>query len=233
MMQWVIRDYFTAFRIRKIKEAGRLLSLWYLFYFMFFLPLMVADSIRTAEGILFYNLVSFPVIFSIFAATVCPLRLPKMMFLSPLSNKMREEYIVKSCMVRIVIPILLGIVAVMVLLLIGKCDLMCGGIILLNDVIFSFFNGARINTGGFFQENKRTSATSGVKNTLIEVFEIIAAMSLCLIFAMEIASDAIFLMWEKWLFLAVLLGFSLPATVVSFKGWRKSVERAINYESMY
>lgn len=235
MMRLVIRDYFTAFRWKKIKENNKVASLWYIVYFSFFLPLMVLGSLRTGEGILIFNLVTFPIVFGLFAETIHPLRLPKMMYLCPMTKKMRKEYITKTCFMRIMVPIVLGIMAVAGLLVSGKCDLLCGAGILLNDIIFSVFVGAGVNINGYgmLQNIGRTTGNMNAKNILLEVIISVITILAGFIYSSELTSDTGFSTWEKWILLGTLLVFSFPAIVVYLRGWQASVEYAINYESSY
>lgn len=235
MMRRVIRDYFAAFRWQKMKEENQIGSLWMIIYFTFFLPLLTLKTMRSWEGLLIFNLVTFPIMFCIFAEVLHPMVLPKMMYLCPMSREIRREYIVKAGLFRIAAPLSLGILAVVILLISGKCDWLCGIGILLNDITFCTFVGSGINTNGYrkVRENGQRIFDMDSGNGVMEIVIIVTALLMCIIYSSELTSDTPLPVWGKGILIGVVLFISVPITVHYLKGWRGAVERAISYESSY
>lgn len=235
MMRRVIRDYFAAFRWHKIKEENKANSLWMIIYFTFFLPLLTIKTMRSWEGILIFDFVTFPIIFCMFAEVLHPMALPKIMYLCPMSREMRRDYIVKAVFFRIAFPLTMGVLAVVILLLSGKCDWLCGIGILLNDITFCVFLGSGINTNryGKKDENGQKTANMDSGNGIMELVMIVTTLLICLIYSSELTSDTLLPVWGKAILIGVILFLSVPITIQYLKGWQKAVERAISYESCY
>ena len=232
MTKRVIRDYFAAFRWQKIKESQKKNEWWILIYFMALAPLIlgVYDSVT---GTLAYYLIIVPLLFTMFVPTIHTMKLPKIMYLCPLSMDERREYITKSCIIRIAAAVLVDIIAVMVLLVSGICDGLTAISILLNLMLLSVAIGSGINPNGY---GKIKGEDRGVRvidpkdrKEFLEMWICLAAFLTCLTHYSIVRKEFDFLLVRS-LALGLPLVVTLPPTIVYLMFWKQAVAETMTYE---
>lgn len=231
MTKRIVRDYFTAFRWSRIKETYAKEQWWLFLYLLIILPL-ICQFYDTKESTLAYWMVYIPFFFAMFAAPLHPPVLPKMLYLCPMSREMRREYIVKSCYIRVCIPIVIGIVGVAILLWQGICDWICGAGILLNLVLFATMMGSGVNAKGYGKklENGQRVMNMDTAQGIYEAISLILAYLVSMLYAFLLATDANAMQWVKWVLIGATLLIQLPVTLKYLSYWQESVENSIYYE---
>lgn len=148
MTKRVVRDYFAAFRWKKIKERYSNYDVWQILYCLVIFPILVHAE-EMPSGFLAYYLINVPIFFCITSAELHPMLLPKILYLCPMGRDSRKEYIIKACYVKIAIPIVMGIAGSLVLMCSGNYSCLFGVVIILNIVILSIVLGADTSAKGY------------------------------------------------------------------------------------
>lgn len=107
MLRKVLKDYRDGFRWSRFKETYHFSMLWIYIYLCTLFPIML-DLNEKTEYMVCYYLMAIPLLFGIYSLSAIPIRLPKQMFLCPLSEAEREKYVKMIFVVRLVIPVLVG-----------------------------------------------------------------------------------------------------------------------------
>ncbi len=234
MWKWVIRDYFAAFRWEKLKSVGKNIW-WSLIYFCVILPPM-GQLCDTPKHMTTYFLVMLPVFLCITSSAVHSIRLPKVMHLCPIEERVKREYVEKSTVFRILFTSVVGITGVVLLVLFDLCDGMMAFVLIADLVLLAVLLSGFCNLGesaifGGNTEKKypdmphsaRVIETTNVCVTFISVF--MAVYALCW--------DTPVAVWVKWIFIGFLVLVQIPLGVKLLTYWKLAVDRAVSYESSY
>lgn len=231
MTKRVIRDYFAAFRWKKIKERYSNYNTWYIIYFLVLTPLWLHAE-RMPGGFLTYYLINVPILFCIISAGLHPMVLPKILYLCPMSKESRKEYIIKSCYVRIAIPVTMGIAGSVVLMCRGFCSRLYGAVIIMNIVILSIVLGADTSAQGYgkIAENGQRTLDFDSREGVCQGIVTIVAMLIGLGYQMLVQWES-FLNLMGGVVLGIVLVVELPLTILFLKDWKKRVEQLLFYEN--
>jgi len=176
-----------------------------------------------------------PIFFCMFACTLHPMVLPKMMYMSPMSKETRRKFLEVSCVVRIAFPIIVGGLGELVLLAFGICNWLSGVGIFINIAAFSIMLGLGINAGGYGKkmENGQRVMELSTSMGIMEGVIIVSTLVLGLGYAVEAGGDAMANLWVKCILLGAQLLIQIPIVWKYSKNWKPAVERALCYESSY
>ncbi len=234
MIAWAIKDYFGGFRWGRIKEAYKGGGWWTPIFLMTVLP-AATRFFETQKSTLAYVLVYGPILFCLFAAPLHSIMLPKLMYLCPMSRENRRKYIVASTVIRIGVPMLLGVLGAGILLARGICDWICEVGVLLNIISFSLMLGSGTNHNGFgkMSEEGQRVMNFDTRAGVWESFGLMLALLLGMAYPFVLAWDTPVPQWVKWLFLGFQLLAQLPITIKYMGFWKPSVEGAVYYENGY
>ena len=109
MLRKVLEDYRDGFRWSRFKETYNFNMLWLYIYFLTLFP-VILDMNEKTEVLARYYTVALPTLFGIYSLSAIPIRLPKQMFLCPMNEAEREKYAKTLFMVRLLGPVLFGVV---------------------------------------------------------------------------------------------------------------------------
>lgn len=109
MLRKVLEDYRDGFRWSRFKETYHFSMLWMYVYFLSFFPIMLDLNEKTDRMAPYYAM-AFPLLFGIYSLSAIPIRLPKQMFLCPMSEQERGKYAKTLLAVRMLTPVLFGVV---------------------------------------------------------------------------------------------------------------------------
>lgn len=225
MIEWVLREYFSIFSWQSIKGSKKG-SWWHIFYFMFLVPLML-QTYKEEGMLLMYYMVMIPIVFCIWMESRHSTLLPKVMYLCPLNQEMRKQYVKYTYYTWICVPILLGILGVVVLLCLGICDVIAAIIILFNITTISICAGGcrYVNGKSSISETGTLASNSG----LLESFILMVGM-LTGLFAVLFVQEIWAIPWFKWGFLiaeVVVQGLMMRAFL---KKWKAVSKQLLTYE---
>ena len=110
MLRRVLEDYREGFRWRRFKETYHYTMLWYYLYLFCFFPIIL-DLNEKAERICGYYLAMIPVMLGMYSVAAIPIRLPKQMFLCPLTKEERKKYVTLLFWVRYFGTVIPGTIA--------------------------------------------------------------------------------------------------------------------------
>ncbi len=82
-----------------------------------------------------YYILVFPLIFALFSSICVELELPKQMYLTPLTQVERREYMEKLLRLKLLIPNLIMGVVIIVMLSLGKTSIAWGSMLLLQNIL--------------------------------------------------------------------------------------------------
>lgn len=236
----VVRDYFLSFHIGRLKEAYKNGSWWIFLYF----PVVTLTWFNgDAEGPVHLPekyAALLPMLFAIFQAPLVRIALPKMMYLCPMDEKSRLEYVRKLYWFKVAVPVLLALVATACAMLFGELSLPAAALILAETVLLtldtSILSGIMgISNMGGAQNSRKTpkrySVLSGCETAGVGI-------GMLMMFAlMGISSYGIGIggleTWELICFLVVLVGIQLPLTVKIMTYLKPAFADALNYERSY
>lgn len=121
MLKMVLKDYREEFCISRMKKMGQFGYYWIFIYMLTIFPVLLNLQEKTDRMIRYYAF-TIPLLFGIFSLGIIPIRLPKQMFLCPLSQKEREKYLHTLFGVRLIIPVILGALSYGMLVVIGMSN---------------------------------------------------------------------------------------------------------------
>lgn len=231
MTQRVIMDYFAAFRWQKIKETLKNNGWWWYVYFFTCLPL-VLGAYREFEFAVVYYLLGFPMIFTMFLSVHQSMRLPKIMYLCPMSKEERKSYIINSFIVRITVPIVANILCIVLLILCGFCNPITALGIFISNVIFSVVYCSGINVNGYGRMTEKGDRVIDI-DTREHFLEAGMLLVHALIFAFSygmITEGFADLPVDKILSIGLPLVIELPIAIAYFRHWNDAVNRTMTYE---
>lgn len=118
MLRKVLKDYREGFRWSRFKETYHYTMLWWYMYMFCFFPIIL-DLNEKVEKLGGYYLVIIPLLFGMYSVAAIPIRLPKQMFLCPLTMEERKKYVSLLFWVRYIGTVLPGIIAYGIAVLLG------------------------------------------------------------------------------------------------------------------
>ena len=109
MLRKVWLDYLDGFRWSKIRAFYNFNRAWVFIYMLTMLPFIVQNNHEEIILVEYY-LTVIPILLGFHTMAIIPLRLPKQMYLCPMGMEERQQYLKQMFWVRLVMPILLGMV---------------------------------------------------------------------------------------------------------------------------
>lgn len=210
-----MRNSFSNMFKRDIKT--NLLNQWWpLIYIGFILP-AITDFYETKMSAFMYFMIMIPALIAMFAI-FNEIRLPKIMFLCPMSEEMRRDYVEKHCVIRIVVVLLLGATGILLLFLKGMFPLKyCIGA-MFNIVVMAFSQrGFVAGEGGVWR------CTMNGFVSLLSSFGYVCVMN-----------------WDTpvwngiiWVFVGVAVVIQIPLLLKDLSRWEEAVCRAIDYNRSF
>lgn len=233
-MKMVIRDYFFAFRIRNVKEryGGRNFANWFpLLCPLIVMPILAGEKL-SAEPVMYVQHYGVTLIFlySIFAAPLHPVVLPKLLYLCPMDASERRNYIRQSYVLKIGIGIAVSILGTALLVI-------CTGLSVAYGTVFVMMVAATILCSANMDGRNAQKCTETQRSVYIysgtDGWEIAA-----LIVSMAVGYFVIFgVQWQEdfsgmggILFGTVLIAIELPFVILSVKKSGRVIDAAVNYE---
>lgn len=110
MLKKVLQDYREGFRWSRFKETYHYSMLWYYLYLFGFFPIILNIN-EKAEKMAAYYLCMVPLMFGMYTVAAIPIRLPKQMFLCPLTKDERRKYVNLLFWVRYFGTVIPGVIA--------------------------------------------------------------------------------------------------------------------------
>lgn len=109
MFRKALSDYLDRIKIKVSKENFVFGKVWWFIYMLVLLPCMMMGN---GKGIALgsYYIMVVPMLFGIYSMSVAPIELPKQMYLCPMAQSERNSYVRMLYRIRVIVPILVGIV---------------------------------------------------------------------------------------------------------------------------
>lgn len=229
----VIKDYFTAFRWSNFKEKVAHFAYLVVYFFTVF-PVLVG-FFETWESALIYVLMMIPTIHILNSGSLHIMKMPKMMYMVPLTNDMKKEYIVKSAIFRICFCSLLGMICTLPLVFMGICRVITYVVMVYDYVIFALLLCGMNERYGIEERDAWQEARSDCRGLIQGIDMIITVISLFGIACMLSwdANEGKENVYENLLFIIPAILFQLPLTIKHMKYWNTAVEKALNYERSF
>ncbi len=233
MWKWVVRDYFAAFRWEKSKEWLKNSNGWWMIlYFGLLFP--ACFNMWSSDKLLgVYFLMVLPVMLSAFSTAVHPMGLPKVMYLCPMEQEKRREYIEKSYLFRMLVVVLLEVLVAVLLMMLGMADVVTFCVIVGNGIFWAIASSGlgHQRMDGLTRERLK-SVTPYALGNLATGLLMVSALSQFGLVCM-LCWDNPVAWWVKWIFVAVALGFQLPFAIKLLQNWDIAINRAASYEESY
>lgn len=121
MLRKVWLDYLDGFRWSKIRTFYNFNRAWVFIYMLTMLPFIVQNNHEEIILVEYY-LTVIPLLLGFHTMAIVPLRLPKQMYLCPMGMEERQQYLKQMFWVRLVMPILLGMVLSTIGVLAGRFE---------------------------------------------------------------------------------------------------------------
>ena len=121
MLRKVLEDYRDGFRWNRFKETYHYSMLWMYLYLQCFFPIIM-DLNEKTEMLARYYAMALPLLFGIYSLSAIPIRLPKQMFLCPMNEAEREKYAKMLFVIRLLGPVLFGLVTYSIAAIAGWLD---------------------------------------------------------------------------------------------------------------
>ena len=233
MWKWVVRDYFAAFRWERSKEWLKNNNGWWMIlYFGFLFP--ACFNLWSSDKLLgVYFLMALPVMFSAFSTAVQPMGLSKVMYLCPMEQEKRKEYIAKSYLFRMLVVILLEVLVAVLMMLLGMTDIVTACVIVANGIFWAIANSGLGHqyVDALTRERLKSVTPYALGNLATGLLMLSAVSQFSLVCV--ICWDNPVAWWVKWIFVAVALVFQLPLAIRLLQNWDIAINRAASYEASY
>ena len=224
MIKNIIREYFTAFRWRRIKESYRGSNWWFFIYMLVVVPMMsvgkISESWQTALA--FYGLI-LPIMFHLFTVPLHPFSLPKMMYLCPMTKDERRAYLKRTYSVKALFSLLAALLGAVGLMAAGGYDIFLIAITFVLSILIIFATSLQTRAVG---NGADWSKAKDRWETVTLIFFLLQAVVL----ASEVATKEMCSQTEKIVYLGILLFIDLPLTLKILSFWNETVERLMYYE---
>lgn len=135
MNRLVWQDYWKSFKWKTLwNRMGELSGIIVVMTQMLTIwPLNILDL--EGESRVHYYILAFSLIFALFSSMCVEIKLPKQMYLTPLTQVERREYMEKLLGLKLVIPNLVMDVVIVVMLILKKMNIAWGGMLLLQNIL--------------------------------------------------------------------------------------------------
>lgn len=223
MVKRALHDYALGFRWRNLVQLYKksMLFVWISLFNLF----LTFDSLweETTRGTIVYLVWGFVFIFGLIGMTLSPLKLPKVMFLSPMNKQERKQYIQISFWVQVLIPTLMGSVIGIFLIIFRVVKSNIVILSLLNLLICLVF--CAIEPKGFYQNEYIKQSTKS------RVFSIVGV-----ILSMGIELSLIF--WEKrlgqeWNICHITIGVAMVTVGIMTAIYLKKLPKHLEIYAVY
>lgn len=235
-MRRVIRDYFAAFRIDRIKagyRSGNPFTNWFpIVYVLFVMPASLQVFTKSLDVTIRFFVTGVLLLFDLYAAPLHPISLPKLLYLCPMSETERRDYIRKSYGFKIGFPVGLSALGMAVLWIFGKINGIFGLVVIAETGAIAICGGimGRAQKDGYAREKKPSDNFEGRDGW--ETLAIIVSVA-CAFFTMLYAvwlED----FWDIMSLVCVvcMVCMELPLTILMIRRVKPAQERALNYEGI-
>lgn len=232
MTSQIIRDYFDGFRWNNFK--GKVANAAYMIvYFSCLLP-VIGGFFEKAEYALVYFAIVIPLIHVINSGCVHTMRMPKLMYMVPLSQSMKREYIVKSAIFRIVFCAFLGGVCALPIYLMGLCNILTYILIVYNVLTLALLFCGMNERYGIEDDTKWTEIKSTTTRGVVQGINVFVTIVSSFLIASMLCLDVNLMTKEAPIIFAIpAVLIQLPLTIKHMIYWKVAVDRAMTYETSY
>lgn len=218
MAGYIIRDFFGAFRIGRLRQNKTPYTYIYLTVYIVFLSFFVNRSLSDRQTA-WQNAISeialfLPMIFSLCSVQLHPVQFTKIMYLCPLSPDERRMYVYGSYCFRTGVHMLVSIAGLCVIAANSNCDMVSAIQIFLNDALIA----ATVNHRQF----KRKAVVVG------EVISVTALLSNAVQFCILLGIAPYY--WIRLVSFFTFVFVQLPLEIWYAKHIRKVLQAAVYYE---
>lgn len=224
MLKNIVREYFSAFRLGNIKASYQKNNWWFFIYMGIILPIIIfSGGAESFRQILAYYVLMLPVAFELFAVPLHPFALPKIMYLCPMTEQERREYLVKSYWMKVLFPCIVELVVVIGLAVTGWYNnFLLGQFFTLNTMLVLSVSLQTRTMGAEFNmaTSKERWETAALVILLFQIIFLIAGVT-----EWEECSGA-----AKVICVGVLVLLDLPLTLKVLGFWKNTVEHMLCYE---
>jgi len=126
MLRKVWLDYLEGFCWSKIRAFYNFNRAWIFIYMLTMLPFIVQNNHEEIVLVEYY-LTVIPLLLGMHTMAIIPLRLPKQMYLCPMGMEERQQYLKQMFWVRLVVPVLFGMILSVIGMVVGRFDLIYAG----------------------------------------------------------------------------------------------------------
>lgn len=222
MAKYIIGDFFSAFRIDRLKQNKASFTCICLTAYIIWMSIFVnrgwSDREIAWRNVIVENALFLPMIFSFCSVMAHPVQLTKMMYLCPMSPGERRRYIYGSYYFRIGMHMLVFAAGLCVIVANAYCDVISMIQILLNDAIAAVMLNHRQQTGD-----------RGRAMVIGEILFVTAALSNAMQFC--IVCDMTPGNWIQWVLFFLFCLVQLPLGIWYVKYIRRVLRRAVYYEN--
>ncbi len=233
-MKRVIRDYFSAFRIHNIKEryGGGNFANWFpLVYPLVIMPILAGER-SAAEPVTYIQHYGVTLIFlySLFAAPLHPVVLPKLLYLCPMDASERRVYVRQAYVLKIGIGMAMSILGTVLLVIFAGLSITYGAVFVLSATatIICSANMDGRNVQKCAETQRSVYIYSGKDGWEIAALIISMVSGYFMILGVQWQED--FSNMGGILITAVLIAIELPFVVMTLKRSRQIIDAAVNYE---
>ncbi len=231
MTKRIVKDYFLAFRWGNFKEKVAN-ALYMILYFTVLFPVIVGFY-EKVQYVITYYLIAIPTIHIINSGALHIMRMPKLMYMVPLNENQKREYIVKSAIFRICFCTLLGTVCGLPLVLLGWCRVITYVIIVYDILTLALLFCGMNERYGVEEREKYPPVKSDYRGIVQWVDVFLTIISIFGISCMLCWDDGPVNVYVNLVFIIPAILFQLPLTIKHMTYWKKAVEKAMHYEASY
>ena len=223
MVKRALHDYALGFRWRNLVQLYKksMLFVWILLFN--FLNTVNSLLDESTSGTIVYLVWSTIFLFGLIGMTLSPLKLPKVMFLSPMNEQERKQYIQISFWVQILIPTLIGSVIGMFLLIFRVVKSYIVILSLINLLICFIF--CAVEPKGF---NQNECIKQSVKSRVFSIVGVILSMGI----------ELSLVFWEKglgqeWNICHIAIGVAMVTVGIMTAIYLKKLPKRLEIYAVY
>ncbi|MBO5337104.1 MAG: hypothetical protein J6A94_08275 [Lachnospiraceae bacterium] len=152
--------YGKAYSLENLKRLWNFSAIWIFFYMLFLLPVNILE-VQDGKHLALYYLKMLPLMFMILNNALVLLTMPKRMFLCPMNKQQRKKYVLNLFWIKVLVPVLVGIVFNLLELFLFKTSMVYFG-----SLVIAFFV-VNFSTCLFPQLNAREKRKRGWENLIM------------------------------------------------------------------
>lgn len=207
---------------------------WMIIYLLVFFPFIMHAFDEVYTTVSCYGVV-LGVVVAILVGRLCPMQLPKMMYLCPMGEQERRQYIASAYWIKVGVTTAFIAIVNIILVVIGYYS-WYGALYVVYAIFMIALGNNMLWSGVAYQNTNKRNLPEGENLQGYQLWVIVQQMAsvmyavfLCVVCGNGMCTE----FWEGIVFMAIMPGIVLLLTVKLLTYWKRVIKTVSSYECMY